>query len=167
MTVRESDKLVDASQDLDLEEPLEPEPVANLGWLFGGPLRALERGIDSALREAGHGAIRPAHGPVFENLAGEGSRITDMAARANLTKQSMQYLVDDLERAGYVERVSDPLDRRAKLVRATPEGRRAVLVARQAIADAEAGWAASLGPSKLARLRKLLEQLNAVIADTE
>ena len=96
---------------------------------------------------------------MFDTVTGEGARLTDMAARALLTKQSMQYLVDDLERLGYAERFPDPADRRAKLVRLTPRGRAAVVVARQAIWAVEAEWAELLGPGEMASLRRLLEDL--------
>jgi DNA-binding MarR family transcriptional regulator len=90
-----------------------------------------------------------------------------MAANALVTKQSMQYLVDDLERLGYAERIPDPTDRRAKLVRLTPRGREAVLVGRAAIADTERRWATALGEQKLRRLRELLEELVTVIRAEE
>jgi DNA-binding MarR family transcriptional regulator len=90
--------------------------------------------------------IRSAHGAVFEHVRGEGSRLTELAASARLTNQSVQYLVDDLERRGDAERIPDPADRRAKLVRLSPCGRAAVLVARDAIADVDASGRGSSRP---------------------
>src|SRR5687767_10375103 len=85
-------------------QPLPPEPALNIGWLLGLPMKAIDGPIHERLDEAGFGDIRPPHSRVFETVSGEGSRITDMAEEAALTKQSMQYLVDDLERLGYAER---------------------------------------------------------------
>jgi DNA-binding MarR family transcriptional regulator len=112
------------------------------------------------LGERGFADIRAAHGKVFETVSGEGARLTDMAERALLTKQSMQYLVDDLERLGYVERIPDPGDRRAKLVRLTARGRQVVIVGREAIAALEERWIERLGEAKMRRLRRLLEELS-------
>lgn len=144
---------------MDLSQPLPPEPALNVGWLVELPLNAVEDAIQRRLAARGFGDIRTAHGKVFTYVQSEGSRLTDLARRANMTKQSMQYLVDELERLGYTERVPAPHDRRAKLVRLTPRGREAVLVGREAIAATERRWAQGLGPHKMAKLRLLLEEL--------
>lgn len=135
----------------------------NVGFLVEIPLQAIEAAIVGLLAERGFGDVRPAHSRVFTSVAGQGSRITDMAAKALLTKQAMQYLVDDLERLGYTERIPDPADRRAKLVRLTPRGREAVLLGREAIAATERRWAETLGKEKMRLLRELLEELVAVL----
>ena len=74
------------------------------------------RALTEALHRGGHPAIRPKHGAVFANIEGEGVRSTDLAQRAGMGKAAMGELVDELEELGYVERRSDPGDRRAKLV---------------------------------------------------
>jgi DNA-binding MarR family transcriptional regulator len=76
----------------------------------------------------------------------------------------MGELVAHLERHGYVERVPDPSDRRAKLVRATAHGREVYAIAREALADIEREWTAHLGPAKMRRLRELLAELNDRLA---
>ena len=100
---------------------------------------------------------------VFQFLDDEGTRVSVLAERAQITKQSMAELVAHLERHGYVERVPDARDRRAKLVRATPRGREVYGIAREFVAELEAQWADRLGERKLRRLRELLEELNAVL----
>ena len=72
-----------------------------------------------------------------------------------------------LERHGYVERVPDPGDRRAKLVRATARGRELYAVAREVVAEIEDEWTARLGERKMRRLRGLLEELNDSLAEVE
>lgn len=79
-----------------------------------------------------------------------------------LTKQTMGYLVNYLEGRGYVERVPDPEDGRAKIVRLTGRGREVVRAAQEIIARIEAEWAGHLGKARMAQLRRLLEDLNAV-----
>ena len=134
--------------------------------LLEAPLAFLNDEIFRVLAERGFGDVRPAHSKIFETVSGEGSRITDMADRALLTKQSMQYLVDDLERLGYAERIVDPSDRRAKLVRLTPRGREVVLIAREAIARTEACWTAMLGHDEIGALRQVLERLRDRLRDS-
>jgi DNA-binding MarR family transcriptional regulator len=98
---------------------------------------------------------------VFQYLDDAGSRVSVLAQRARMTKQSMAELVTHLERHGYVERVSDPADRRAKLVRATERGNEVYAIARQAVAEIERQWTRRLGKAKMGQLRGLLEELNA------
>ena len=92
-----------------------------------------------------------------------GTRVSVLAERAQMTKQSMAELVAHLERLGYVERVPDPSDRRAKLVRATPRGKHLYAIARDVVAEIEAEWTTRLGKTKMRQLRELLEELNAAL----
>ena len=72
----------------------------------------------------------------------------------------MADLVAHLERHGYVERVPDPNDRRAKLVHATARGREVYAIAREALAEIERGWTARLCARKMRQLHRLLQELN-------
>jgi DNA-binding MarR family transcriptional regulator len=113
--------------------------------------------------ERGHPEIRPPHGNVMQFLDADGTRVSVLAERAQITKQSMAELVLHLERLGYVERIPDPSDRRAKLVRATPKGRQLYAIAREVVAEIEAEWTKRLGKTKMRRLRALLAELNEAL----
>jgi DNA-binding MarR family transcriptional regulator len=115
--------------------------------------------VHRRLDAAGFADIRPAHGKVFETIGQDGNRITDMAERAQITKGSMVELVDHLQRGGYVQRVPDPADGRAKIVRLTPRGWDAVRVAGAAIADTEQRWTAHVGERNMRILRRALQAL--------
>ncbi len=112
------------------------------------------------LAEAGFDDMRPAHAQVFQNLKEEGVRLTDLARTAGIAPQSMGALVDDLEGLGYVERVRDPQDRRASLIRPTERGRAEVRAARKVIAALERQWAHAVGDERFATLVETLDQLN-------
>ena len=114
-----------------------------------------------ALVEAGYGEIRPTHGCVFRFVHEDGMRLTDLAAHSGLTKQSVGEIVDDLAARGYVERVPDPADRRAKLIRLTAKGEVARGVGADLFAEVEQRWAERYGVDRLADLRDLLEQIAA------
>ena len=92
------------------------------------------------LDAAGFEGLSPSHQSVFENLDPDGTRITELAARAGITQQSMSELVSVLEHRGYLERCVDTRDRRARLVRLTPTGRRMARRAIQEIAAIETDW---------------------------
>ena len=139
--------------------PSQPARV-NLGLLLREPYRIGNEELHRRVAARGHAAIRAPHGNVFAFLDAEGTRVSELAARAQITKQSMAELVAHLEHHGYVERVPDPADGRAKLVRATTRGRAVYAIARDAIAEIEREWTAALGAAKMRRLRELLEELN-------
>jgi DNA-binding MarR family transcriptional regulator len=133
----------------------------NLAILLREPFRAGTELLHRRFAERGHPDIRPPHGNVMQFLDDAGTRVSVLAERAQITKQSMAELVAHLERLGYVERVPDPSDRRAKLVRATPRGKQLYAIARDVVAEIEADWTRRLGKAKMRQLRELLEELNA------
>jgi DNA-binding MarR family transcriptional regulator len=136
----------------------------NLGLLLREPFRIGSEELHRRIAERGHPEIRAPHGDVFGFLDDGGTQVSELARRAQITKQSMAELVAHLERHGYVERVPDPGDRRAKLVRATARGREVYASAREVIAEIEREWTALLGARKMRRLRELLQQLNEELA---
>jgi DNA-binding MarR family transcriptional regulator len=133
----------------------------NLAILLREPFRAGTEVLHRRFAERGQPEIRPPHGNVMQFLDDDGTRVSVLAERAQITKQSMAELVLHLERLGYVERVPDPSDRRAKLVRATPRGKQLYAIARDVVAEIEAEWTKRLGKAKMRQLRELLEELNA------
>lgn len=147
-------------------EDLRSSAPKNLAILLREPFRAGTEVLHRRFAERGHVQIRPAHGDVMQFLDAGGTRVSVLAERAQMTKQSMAELVAHLERLGYVERIPDPGDRRAKLVRATPRGRELYAIARQVVAEIEAEWTALLGKAKMRQLRDLLEELNAGLEPT-
>lgn len=110
----------------------------------------------------GFSDIRPGHGCVFSNIDPDhGSRLTEIAERANMTKQSVGEMTSDLEQRGYVERVPDPNDGRAKIIRLTGRGHEAYLVGRQLIDELERDWAERFGEERVGALREALEVITA------
>ena len=129
-----------------------------------GLLQDVQRQIADELHERlgklGYDEIRPAHGCVFGNMQPHGVRLTDIAERSRITKQSVGEIVSNLEQLGYVERIPDPEDKRAKLVRLTPRGKEAQDAARAIFADIEADLGERIGKKKVADLRAALEELS-------
>ena len=106
--------------------------------------------------------LRPSHGNTMEQLELEdGLRLTDLAARAGITAQSMGELVDDLEVKGYLERRPDPDDRRAKRIYLTDRGRKNAQVAKRATADVENDLVEFLGQQRYEQLRHTLKDIIA------
>jgi DNA-binding MarR family transcriptional regulator len=140
------------------------ETERGLGTLLRMPYQVImTEGVEPALSSAGYGDIRSAHLPVIQALARhpDGLRSTELAAYARITKQSMGYLVDYLGAGGYVERVSDPTDQRAKVVRLTPRGWAVGRQIQSAVRDVEADWARRIGAARMRQLREILQELVA------
>lgn len=124
--------------------------------------RALGSELVADLDERGFPDARPSHVAVFLHIdRRSGTRLVDLARRARMTKQGMMLIVDDLENRGYVRRVPDPLDARAKVVRLTARGRRYAAEARRAVAAVEARARRELGDRRYESLRGSLEELVA------
>lgn len=130
----------------------------NTGLLLFIPYRHLENRVMEAIRSAGFDATL-AQARLMQRLNPGGSRLTELAEAAQVTKQTASHLVDQLEKAGYVERVPDPTDGRARLVRATDKARAAMPFAEAEIARIEMEWERHVGKRRMAQLRETLELL--------
>ena len=135
----------------------------NLAILLREPFRAMSAEVFERLAARGHAEVRAAHGNVFQYLDDEGTRVVELAQRAQMTKQSMASLVEHLESHGYVERITDPTDGRAKLVRATARGRAVFAIVRELVAEIDARLVTRLGAAKLQQLRTLLQELDEAL----
>lgn len=142
-------------------EPASPEEL-NLGLLLFIPYRAMESRVFQALAAAGFDDVTPAQARVMQRIGPDGTRLTELAEAAQVTKQTAGFLVDQLERAGYVRRTPDPTDARARLVRVAERGTAAQPVADAAVAQVEAEWRAHLGDRQWEQLRRALSRLRTI-----
>lgn len=118
--------------------------------------------IFDALQRAGFEDLTIAQSRLMMGLDPEGTRLSVLADRAQIAKQTATALVDRLERAGYVERVPDPSDGRARLVRMAARAEAAVPLARAEEDRIEAEWRERLGPDRMEQLREALTDLRAI-----
>lgn len=95
---------------------------SNVGRLLNNSLRRFEARVLELMTERGHAETRIAHINLTRNLDEEGTRLTELAQRASMSKQAMGELVDQREALGLVTRVVDPKDRRARIVTFTSAG---------------------------------------------
>jgi DNA-binding MarR family transcriptional regulator len=135
-------------------------------------IRLLDAGFDAFSEELArrvaqtpYSDIRITHGCVFGNIEPDGSRLTDLAERAHMTKQSVGEVATELEQRGYLERVPDPRDGRAKIIRLTERGHEAQALGREIIDEIEADWGERFGVERVAALRDALEAITASTLD--
>jgi DNA-binding MarR family transcriptional regulator len=116
----------------------------------------------SRMAAQGFEDVREGHGCVFGFIDLEqGSRLTDLAERSGLTKQAVGEAVAELERKGYLERVPDPLDGRAKIIKLTPRGVEAAHTGRRLFKEIEDEWGERFGEERVASLRECVEEIAA------
>ena len=134
----------------------------NLGILLFVAYRALEQRAHDALVAADIADITLAQARIAARIGPYGTRVSELAERARVTKQSAGFLVDQLEAAGYVERVPDPADRRARLVRLTARADRVVKAANTEVERVLAEWAEHVGADRLQQVYETLLDLREI-----
>lgn len=110
-------------------------------------------------QDLGHTALRPAYGRLMVFLDWEGSRITDLARALDVSKNAVSQLVTELEELGYLERVSDPADARAKIVRYTKRGKALIADARAIGERLDAEIEDIIGGERFAELQDILRDI--------
>jgi DNA-binding MarR family transcriptional regulator len=135
-------------------------PDIDLARLLLGAHRALTADLAVELEERGWPDLRASHATLLLNVDRRtGTRLTELARRAGVTKQAVMVVVDDLEMRGLVRRTPDLDDGRAKVVRLTARGRTCAAECRRAVAAVEARARRSLGGRRYDGLRESLELL--------
>lgn len=124
--------------------------------------QALSRRVVEAMHAQGFTDFRQAYNPVFQWCKPEGSRLSELADMSGVTKSAMTQLVDVLVRLGYVERVPDPHDGRATLIRRTERGWAVNRVAGQTVETIQQEWTSELGPDTFAILLQALRHLTRI-----
>ena len=149
-----------AAEEPSERDALEATKRASVGHLLFRCARLLnERALARARVRSGK-AIRTAHTTLFPHIDLEGTRLTEIARRVGVSKQAVGQLVAELEEMGAVERVPDPEDGRAKLVRFTrTRGRLSLFDGFELLAEMESELEAELGARTMNDLRRALLEL--------
>lgn len=125
----------------------------NIGRLLNNAVQRFESRILEELEKAGHGGLSLSHITITRNLDSGGTRATELARRAGITKQSAGELIVQLETLGLIERRPDPLDRRAKIVCFSTRGQAWLDAFAKALQVAEDEMAHRLGPDLYDQVR--------------
>jgi DNA-binding MarR family transcriptional regulator len=133
----------------------------DLATLMFVSYRAMDERVRQAMRDAGYD-VTVAQARLAQRIAEDGTRLTELADRAQVTKQTASLLVAALEREGLVERVPDPDDGRARLIRLSARGREAAQRAMEVVIGVEREWTEHLGTELTDRLREGLVRLREV-----
>ena len=142
--------------------PTPPPPL--IGALLRRPFETVRERMLAGLHERGFSDLVAAHLDVFQYPGPDGQRPSELAQRARMSKQALNYLLGQMEKLGYLERRQDREDQRFKRIHLTRRGQAAVRAIREIVLEVEADWERELGARRFAQLRSLLEHLNASTA---
>ena len=147
------------------ERPAEEEHVI-FSQLLRRPYETLLMRLHAELAAAGYAELYPSWGTnIFHYLREGGLRLTELAERTHTTKQALRYTINQLEAAGYVERVPDPTDGRAKIIRLTQRGWEGRRVADEIIASVEHECVRELGEERMRQFEALMKEVSSVLAE--
>jgi DNA-binding MarR family transcriptional regulator len=135
-------------------------PANDLGRMLLEAQRVLAAELVEELDLRGYPGMRAGHTAVFLHIdRRSGTRLTELAARARITKQGMMLIVDDLETRGFLRRVADPEDARAKVVRLTAKGRSLAAEVRRAVQAVDGRTRRTLGDRRYDTFVGVLDEL--------
>ena len=141
----------------------EDDPVGERGRYVGAMLRVVWQWVRDQMYAgvvaAGYDDLNAAHVGLWRYPGLDGLRPSQLADQVGITKQSVNDLLGHLERHGYLERVPDSDDGRARVIRLTSKGRRLGETIYAEARAAQQGIAEVLGPRRFAQLHSSLELL--------
>jgi DNA-binding MarR family transcriptional regulator len=129
---------------------------ADFAILVVGAARAVADQLNAAVAEAGISDMRVSFGFVIRALSARGRTLTELAEMLSVTKQAAIKVVDEMERRGFLTRVPDPEDRRAKRLELTDKGRRVRAAAVAASHELEHELRSDLGDGDVEAMRRTL-----------
>ena len=130
-----------------------------IGPLLRIPLQEIRARMHAGVVAAGYDDVGPAHFNILQHPTPDGLRPSQLAARAQMTKQAANRLIRHLETRGYLALEADSRDHRARIVRLTDRGWALIGTIRAVVEDVEAEWSGRLGQRRFETLRALLTEL--------
>ena len=132
-----------------------------IGALLRLAWQAVRERIYEGVLEAGYTDLSRAHVLLFRWPPIDGLRPSELATHNQLSRQSINDLLSDLEKRGYLERTPDPTDGRARIVRLTERGWDLTQVISDMSFATESEWAQAIGEERFAEFRDTLRELVA------
>ncbi|MBK6286401.1 MAG: MarR family transcriptional regulator [Gammaproteobacteria bacterium] len=145
------------------QEDLDFYKSNNIGQALIEVARDYQKSALDAYAKVGHGKLQASHQSLLLHLGLEGARMTDLAERAGVSKQTMGQIIDEVEALGYVERTPAPYDRRAKIIKFTDKGIDLIKIGTIIGENIQQRYAQYIGPKMVTLLHKILVELRSNI----
>jgi DNA-binding MarR family transcriptional regulator len=136
------------------EEALRERRDSNVRRLLVAATRAINRHITGELQRRGYDHTRPGHAALLANLDIDGNSVTEIAERAQISKQAMARLAVELEDMGLITREQSALDGRMLMLRFTRSGKTLVRASVAIVDDVEKDLAGAIGERTLTTLKR-------------
>jgi len=146
-----------------LRELEEKKRASTAQLLFRAARLLNEWALATVRAETGNPNIRAAHTSLLPHLGFQGTRLTELAEKLGVSKQAAFQLVEELEAQGMVEKIADPADGRAKLIRFSKRGERALMDGLRVLGQIERTLSSALGRERFEALHEGLLALMPVL----
>lgn len=121
----------------------------------------IRRRLMNKLIERGHLGLKMSFSAVLSHLGFAETRLVDIAERAGMTKQAVGQIADEIERLGYIRRVPDRNDGRAKNLVFTERGEQLIAYSLLAMEEVEQELMAELGEAEFQQFKAAIERLSS------
>ncbi len=135
----------------------------NIGHVLAEVARDYQQCAVEQYEQLGHNGLQLSHQAIFLHLGLEGARLTDLAKRAGISKQSMGQIIDEVEKLGYIERLPAPSDRRAKIIQFTDKGLDLIKTGTKIGIGIQRRYAEYISEGKMVLLHDILADLHGSI----
>jgi DNA-binding MarR family transcriptional regulator len=123
------------------------------------------RRLRDKLLGRGYGGLKLSFHTVMSNIVFSGIRLVDIAEINGMTKQSIGLIATEIEELGYIKRIPDPHDGRAKNLVFTERGEQLIQDSIEMVKEVEAEFAELIGDDKIRQLEILLAELSDCITE--
>ena len=144
---------------MDPDQPLLDPAALDLPVLTTLVADAVTAATLARFRDAGHPAVRQAHGYVFQHLVAGSPTVSELGALLGVTQQAASKMLTELEGLGYVRRARSDADGRSRRVELTVAGRKVVELGRRIRLEIEGELVDRVGPRKVEEARRTLAAL--------
>ena len=146
-------------RDSAYHPPMVPSQGARLALLLLGGFNAMVNEVVAELERRGHPGVRPGHEFALRAIDGGADTAAALGRRLSVTKQAAAKTITALQQLGYVQRETDPEDKRRKRLQVTPRGHEMTAIGGALFDDVRKRWAAQIGDDGLHALEAHLHQL--------
>jgi DNA-binding MarR family transcriptional regulator len=131
----------------------------SLGKLLLATHRDFTRRVIEKISRYGHDGLTPSHASLLRYIPLTGARLTDLAEKTEMSKQSVSEVIDELVKKGYLKRVPEEKDLRAKKVCFTEHGEKLLTDGIKAVKEVRAEYAAIIGEEAMNNLESSLSKI--------